>query len=278
MAFARNHEGRIWNLVEILRIYADAYAKIVSHLDTSVRILEERDVWQDHEFRAHLMGELEELTSMCADGELSVTNVLVTKTLHSLKQGEQNEVWKHAVKNQLVKDQLYDIKNRFIDELSTKLFFQLSSVKREYYDNPQKGWGEVVSRFPETGSEITEMSRCFALSRYPASIFHAMQAIEAVLIHLGAFLLITDTKSGWTAVCKALERIVHRTKYPDLKDYEKRHFAFLQQVQGTAESLNSAWRNKISHTMNRLVLLPGDCSPDVAQEIMVASRSFMRRL
>jgi hypothetical protein len=39
-----------------------------------------------------------------------------------------------------------------------------------------------------------------------------------------------------------------------------------------------AWHNKISHAQNKLVLMTADFSPDVAEEIRIASRSFMRRL
>jgi hypothetical protein len=61
-------------------------------------------------------------------------------------------------------------------------------------------------------------------------------------------------------------------------DRHQNHFAFLEQMHGTIGALNRAWRNKISHAQGRLVLMTSEFSPEVAEEIMVASRSFMWRL
>jgi hypothetical protein len=47
---------------------------------------------------------------------------------------------------------------------------------------------------------------------------------------------------------------------------------------GTVEALKTAWRNKISHVQGKLVLLTSDFTPEVAEEIVMASRAFMRRL
>jgi hypothetical protein len=49
-------------------------------------------------------------------------------------------------------------------------------------------------------------------------------------------------------------------------------------MHGATEALKSAWRNKISHAQGSLTLMTEDFSPDIAEEIMIASRSFMRRL
>jgi hypothetical protein len=49
-------------------------------------------------------------------------------------------------------------------------------------------------------------------------------------------------------------------------------------MQGTVVALKNAWRNKISHVHGRLVLMTADFSPDVAEEITIATRGFMRRL
>ena len=103
-------------------------------------------------------------------------------------------------------------------------------------------------------------------------------AIEAVLIAFGKFLNVTDPKSGWTAVSGKLAMLVTKTKYHDLDPLYQKHFPFLEQMHGVVEALKSAWRNKISHAHGRLVLMSSEFSPDVAEEIMVASRSFMRRL
>jgi hypothetical protein len=53
--------------------------------------------------------------------------------------------------------------------------------------------------------------------------------------------------------------------------FEKRNFAFLEQLHGTVGALKNAWRNKISH-------VEGRSQPEIAELILLASRAFMRRL
>jgi hypothetical protein len=74
-----------------------------------------------------------------------------------------------------------------------------------------------------------------------------------------------------------LDRIT-RKKYSDLTPLEAQYIGFFKQVQATVVALQNAWRNKISHAQGRLVVMTADFSPKVAEEIMVASRGFMRRL
>ncbi len=122
------------------------------------------------------------------------------------------------------------------------------------------------------------MSKCFALSRYAGAVFHSVQTIECGLLDFGNFLGVNDPRSGWTAVSGKLAVLVTKTKYPDLDPLYQQHFTFLEQVQATVSALNSAWRNKISHAQGRLVLMTSEFLSEVAEEIMIASRSFMRGL
>jgi len=135
----------------------------------------------------------------------------------------------------------------------------------------------VIDRFPDTVTDIEEARKCFALSRYAATVFHTLQVVGVGLIELGKFMKVNDPKSGWTAVANELKKIVAK-KYEDRTDFERQHFELLEQVQGTVEALKNAWRNKVSHAQGRLILRTKDFSPEVAEEILYASRSFMRRL
>jgi hypothetical protein len=98
-----------------------------------------------------------------------------------------------------------------------------------------------------------------------------------VLIQFGKFLGVNDPFSGWTAVTSRLEALL-KTKYPDLPSKYQSCRSFLEQMNAVAQALQSAWRNKISHAQGSLTLMTVEFSPDIAEEIMVASRSFMRRL
>lgn len=94
---------------------------------------------------------------------------------------------------------------------------------------------------------------------------------------LGEFIQVSDPKSGFTAVASALQRMKAK-QYQDLTDFEREHFSFFEQMNGSVQAIKDAWRNKVSHAQGRAVLMSADFSAAVAQEIYVATRGFMRRL
>lgn len=170
-----------------------------------------------------------------------------------------------------------EVHTRLIDELQARMLFCLNSEKTHYYRTPLTGWERVIGRFPETQMDVEEAARCFALERYAACVFHCVQLVEGGLIALGLFMSVKDPKSGWTATSNELDRIVKK-KFSELTPFETQHLTFFKQMHATVTALQDAWRNKISHTQGRLVVMTSDFPPFVAEEILIASRGFMRRL
>ena len=264
--------------MELLRAHAEIYVRIVTHLSTSLAVFQDPNFWSREKDLVFLLAELVNLADACREGELPMTLIMVERIRISISRGMTEPMMREVLGGRAIIIELMDIRARLMDELETKLFFQLPYNRKKIFDAPLEGWEECVSRFPEIQSDVIEMSKCFALSRYAASVFHSTQVIEHALIHLLSFLENKDPKAGWTAACNALKRIVQDTKYADLKPYEQKHFAFLEQVHGITVSLNNTWRNKISHAATKLTLMTADFSPDVAEEITLGSRSFVRRL
>ena len=174
-------------------------------------------------------------------------------------------------------DNIVILRQSIMTELETTVFIRVSSSETRYFREPKRDWEEVIKRFNDTVSDIEEASKCYALSRYTASVFHCMQIFEQGLLSLGRFMKIKDPKSGFTAVYIELQRIKN-TKYKDLTDFEKQHFSFFEQIYASIQAVKDAWRNKITHPQGRFVLMTADFSPAIAQEIFVATRGFMRRL
>lgn len=185
---------------------------------------------------------------------------------------------KDKVKNKDVAKLSDELASRIIDELATSYFLALNMKEADNYINPRKGWEEIIKRFPETVGDVEEALKCFALSRYAACVFHSCQIVEIGLIELGTFIGVSDPLSGWTAVANALDKIVNKKSHHDRSPFEQKNFAFLEQMQGTVEALKNAWRNKISHANGKLNLLTKDFTAEIAEEIIFASRAFMRRL
>lgn len=162
-------------------------------------------------------------------------------------------------------------------EMNATVFLHVGSANADFFREPRKGWEEVTDRFIDTVSDIEEAAKCFALGRYAAAVHHATQVVELGLIELGKFIGVTDPKSGYTAVTNALKKIKDKN-WKDKTDFERKHHAFFEQVHGTVEPLQTAWRNKIDHAHGRLIVMTADFSPQVAEEILYATRAFMRRL
>jgi hypothetical protein len=170
-----------------------------------------------------------------------------------------------------------ELQGRLIDEMEGRTFFTLTIKESELYGHPRNGWEEIVARFSGSIIDIEEASKCFAVSRYAAAVFHSLQFVEVGLIELGRVIVVTDPQTGWNATTTRLKKIL-ATKYPDRTPFQQQYSQFLEQIEATIEALKNAWRNKISHAQNKLILLTSDFTPEVAEEILFASRSFMRRL
>lgn len=164
------------------------------------------------------------------------------------------------------------------NELSTHSFLAVSPSRKEYLDEPRKGWEEIIDRFTDSVVDVEEMRKCFALSRYAACVFHSVHVIEHGLIAIGSWLpSLNDPKAGWPSVTQELERIMN-TKYPQRTPFEQTHSNFIEQVNALMKAIKFAWRNKISHAGSKLHVLSPDFAPEIAEEIMIAIRGFMRTL
>lgn len=174
-------------------------------------------------------------------------------------------------------DQITMLRTTLMAELDATVFLPVSAADARYYREPARDWEEVIARFPEASDDIKEASRCYALGRYPASIYHCMQALEHGLLALGRFMGVEDPKSGFTAVSNALERVL-KARYDDLSDFQKEHRPLFEQLNRPIQAIKDACRNKVDHAQGRAVLLRADFSPSIAMEIYTSTQGFLRRL
>lgn len=258
--------------LEILRFYADAFANTGYNLALEMlKFRKDPNSRYDPMVMKLLRMHLGKLSTDCA--ELPVTSVKVKRILAVLDDPQMMAI----LPPESIPKMLEGIQVDIEDELSTKLFFQLRPDRAKMFNDPTDGWTEVLDRFHDARTDVEEIHRCFALSRYAGSVFHSVQVIEFGLLDLGIFLGLEDPKSGWTAVTNKLGKLT-KTNFHDLSEKYQKNFPFLEQMQGTAEALKNAWRNKISHAQGKLVLLTSEFTPDIAEEIIMATRAFMRRL
>jgi hypothetical protein len=277
---------RLVTLLEIIQIHAQPYLTCLSGLQTDVnkltQIEDEEDFWEDTVFVVAVHETLVYLDDICSKNELPVTGVLVSHVRRLMdvtldKDDPLSQVAEMSLTVLLLSQYLERIRLTLIDELETKLLFQLPSNKKDWFENPTKNWENVIDRFPATVDEIEEMGKCFALSRYGAAVFHSLLVVEAGLIALGSVIGVTDPKAGWDATTKKLNDLVQggHPKYPASLPI---NFATCEQINQKVQTMKHAWRNKVNHVAGRLVVMRSDFAPDIAEEIVIATRGFMRTL
>jgi hypothetical protein len=274
-------------LLEILQVYVERYAQALSHLQSSANrvqqfMAEEKDFWEDADFIVGLHQWLILLDDICEKDEFPVTRVplqevkvLIEVAFDSTK--GYSALAPHLLTPQVLFNQLERIRQSFTAELQTKLFFQVASNRKKWFERPTADWEKVIERFPDTVGEIEEMGKCFALSRYGAAVFHSLLVVEVGLIALGKVIGVGDPKTGWDATTRKLSELVQggHAKYPASLTVD---FSICEQINQKVQTMKHAWRNKVNHVAGKLVVMRSDFAPDIAEEIIIATRGFMRTL
>jgi hypothetical protein len=168
------------------------------------------------------------------------------------------------------------VATRLEDELSLREFFELEPAQAERFKNPLKDWEAILGRFPAMRQNIEESSKCFALERYGAAVFHILLLAEYGVIRLAKVMGVEGDKPGWGGLDR-LRKITDRP-YPQRSDIEKQHSELLENAVPLAVVIKDSWRHKLSHVDNQIVWMDTDFSPQVAEEIIAAVRGFMRKL
>ena len=222
------------------------------------------------------MPEFKELLTCCKDADLRLSVISLERVINFCS-GEGLRVLPH-----LVKENLYDnIKKAIMtveDELSLRTYFSLEPKEADYFNKPWAGWETVIDKYGDTMRDIEEMSKCFGLCRYTASMFHALHVAEWGAIKLGDYISVTDPKKGWGATKKRLSELV-KGGHPNLPANLTSKWDFIEQMNREIETLSLAWRHKVDHAANHLAIVPNsDFTPDIAEHVIGAVRIFMLRL
>jgi hypothetical protein len=171
---------------------------------------------------------------------------------------------------------LKDLRERLEDELKGHLFFHLTPQEAELHEQPTHGWHTVITRFPKAKTDIEDSSKCLAFGMYAASVFHILLVAEFGVIEVAKLFKVEGDKPGWGAL-ERLEKI-NKKDWKDKSSLEQQHSEFLKNLTPLALAIKDSWRHKISHAENKLTWVGTDFSQRTADEIITATRGFMRRI
>ena len=169
-----------------------------------------------------LMHALRSSHQSCIALGLTTSAITITKLIKVLQRAiEQDRI----ITVGEVKDFVAEFQGRFDDETRGKVFFALMPTNNTLYEEPFRGWEQVIDKFPSTSFDIEEASKCFALNRYTASVLHDMRILEVGLTAMKDALKAVPKSPNWNDVLIAIEEaIINISKGGTLMSKDEKQF------------------------------------------------------
>lgn len=174
-----------------------------------------------------------------------------------------------------------DILDRLIDELDSHMFLMIEGKYVPYYNNPENGWGNAILQFPSILADVEEASKCLALERYTASVFHLMKVLEVGLYSMATDLNITNIQVNWQNVIEQIDSAIKdfEKNRPDKSDITglsewKEKLQFYLDCATNFRFIKNAWRNQTTHTGKSTNTYTGEKSFQIYNHVC----SFMQTL
>lgn len=215
--------------------------------------------------RAQLRAAFAYLENECAEMELASSLATVRRIMHELDRDgcRYGEVWRHGG----------ELRGRLIDDLENRLFLSFSIREAELYQSPRKGWEAVVERFPGATSDIEEASKCLALGRYTAAVFHLMRVMEIGLQAVRRCLSIPEpvkpAEKNWGVALRNVKDELAQRKTAGWASPDDA--SLFDEVYVSLDAVRNAWRNATMHVENKY-------TEEEAEHISGAVRAFMRKI
>jgi hypothetical protein len=163
---------------------------------------------------------------------------------------------------------------RIDDQLQGRKFLYLPPSRVADYEQPKRGWDDVLESFPSVVDEISESGRCFALGQYTASAFHSMRIAEAGVRALGVSLhdpgIDPKKNPSWEKILARCNAELN--KEPKHRSTEwQRNGDRLTEATLYLRGVKEAWRNPTMHVEK-------DYNEEQASDVRSAVRTLMRHL
>ncbi|MGA3373558.1 MAG: hypothetical protein ABSC48_17555 [Terracidiphilus sp.] len=227
-------------------------------------------VSQDPEYIFHALQEirteLERLADLCKEGQL----VMTLKSVERMLKMASLQIQGARINFDGLERGANVTATTMEDELSTRAFFSLESAESAAWNNKRAGGEDVSDKFPSTDFEFEEYSKCFAIGRYTAAVFHLMRILEIGLACLAKSIGTDPADKSWEQILNGIQvalKANSQAKPPGWRDTEQ----FYSEVSAQFRNLKNAWRNYTMH-----VRITYD--KERAEEIFVHVRSLMKTM
>jgi hypothetical protein len=159
------------------------------------------------------------------------------------------------------------------NELSLRQYFGISPEKSRFYGDASEPFGTTVAdAFPSISLDANEASRCFALGRNTACVFHLMRVMEIGLSALGKSFGAPCDHTNWETIINRIEKAIgemdkNPARLPSWKDDRE----FYSQCASHFRVVKDAWRNYTAHAR-------GKYDEQEALDMLGNVRGFMQKL
>ena len=157
-----------------------------------------------------------------------------------------------------------ELRNRLEDDLNEQWFLHIPTGHVGHYRDPEPFGSAVLNVFDESRDDIEAAGKCLALGQGTACVFHLMRATEACVQMLGTKLGVNNVEKEWGKILSDLKRKIDAMDKGDTKDK-------WSECHNNLFTVKQAWRNPTMHPKKTY-------TPDQAEEVFVAVRTFMRHL
>ncbi len=171
---------------------------------------------------------------------------------------------------------LNEIESRFADYLTEVKMFVLYPQEASFLETADQlveseGFSAM---FPNAALEVEEASKCIALGRFTASVFHSMRMLEIAIRALAKRLGIPDptapAEKNWGKILEAIKTKIDATS-PKKNRMPGSEGSFFEDLYAHLDAVRNPWRNATMHV--ETIYMPHE-----ALHILRCSAFFVRRL
>lgn len=234
------------NRRSMLQLNAKPFLQVATELRTLQHLI------AGYEHRDQLITEpdvnaLEDHLVRLLDAIGSIGASLAEKSVTRLRDALQSNVVNYDQLSHLLRE----IEGRFVDHLEDVHLFVVADGDKKFLQEAADlyDW-EVCMNFHSAIFEIEEASKCLALGRHTASVFHSMRILEigiqAIAKHLDIDLAAKGNAKNWGNILAEIKQGI-QVKYPKSDTNSAAERAFFESVHASLDAVRNPWRNATMH-------------------------------
>jgi hypothetical protein len=179
----------------------------------------------------------------------------------------------NAVDTKALREGVKELRGRLADDLKLPMFFVLTPREGDLYESASAGGAftpSVADAFPSAIYDIEEATKCLALGRSTASVFHLMRTMEVALRVISRRLPSArlSTDRNWNGLIERAQKVLDAHKATKDATW-KRNGEFYSDLLARLRAVKDVWRNPTMHVERSY-------SPDEAAEVWTHVASFMK--